>query len=145
VLVGLARAITVRPKLLVVDDLPDALGTSRTLEAGALLNSFAHEYGFGVLFSVSDLDAAIMADRAANNYRLRDLRIVDHADALFPGDRAIRNACLTSWLSAFTNLSETNKSTWDSIGNEVGYYIGAEGNYGWIKVNASTSPGTQAP
>jgi ABC-type cobalamin/Fe3+-siderophores transport system ATPase subunit len=63
VLVGLASAITVRPKLLVIDDLLDALGTSRTLEAGKLLNSLAHEHGFGVLFSVSDIDSAIMADR----------------------------------------------------------------------------------
>jgi predicted ABC-type transport system involved in lysophospholipase L1 biosynthesis ATPase subunit len=63
VLVGLASAIAVRPKLLVIDDLLDALGTSRTLKAGELLNSLAHEYGFGVLFSVSDIDSAIMADR----------------------------------------------------------------------------------
>jgi predicted ABC-type transport system involved in lysophospholipase L1 biosynthesis ATPase subunit len=63
VLVGLASAIVVRPKLLVVDDLLDALGTSRTLQAGDLLNSLAREYRFGVLFSVSDTDAAIMADR----------------------------------------------------------------------------------
>ncbi len=63
VLVGLASAIVVRPKLLVIDDLFDGLGNGRTLQAGDLLNTFAHEYGFGVLFSVSDLDAAIMADR----------------------------------------------------------------------------------
>ncbi len=63
VLVGLASAVIVRPKLLVVDDLLDALGTSRTLQAGDLLNSLAREYGFGVLLSVSDIDAAIMADR----------------------------------------------------------------------------------
>jgi ABC-type cobalamin/Fe3+-siderophores transport system ATPase subunit len=63
VLAGLAGAIIARPKLVVVDDLLDALGNTRTLQAGDLLNSLAHEYGFGVLFSVSDLDAAIMADR----------------------------------------------------------------------------------
>jgi ABC-type glutathione transport system ATPase component len=63
VLVGLASAVIVRPKLLVVDDLLDALGTSRTLQAGDLLNSLARELGFGVLFSVSGIDAAIMADR----------------------------------------------------------------------------------
>jgi ABC-type cobalamin/Fe3+-siderophores transport system ATPase subunit len=63
VLVGLAGAIIARPKLLVVDDLLDALGNSRTLQAGALLNTLSHEYGFGVLFSVSELDSAIMADR----------------------------------------------------------------------------------
>jgi ABC-type glutathione transport system ATPase component len=78
VLVGLASAIVVRPKLLVVDDLLDALGTSRTLQAGALLNSLAHEYGFGALFSVSDLDAAIMADRVLV-FEQRKLRLMaDH-------------------------------------------------------------------
>jgi ABC-type nitrate/sulfonate/bicarbonate transport system ATPase subunit len=78
VLVGLASAIVVRPKLLVVDDLLDALGSSRTLQAGALLNSLAHEYGFGVLFSVSDIDAAIMADRVLA-FEQRTLRLMaDH-------------------------------------------------------------------
>jgi ABC-type glutathione transport system ATPase component len=78
VLVGLASAVVVRPKLLVVDDLLDALGTSRTLQAGALLNSLAREFGFGVLFSVSDLDSAIMADRVLV-FEQRTLRLMaDH-------------------------------------------------------------------
>jgi ABC-type cobalamin/Fe3+-siderophores transport system ATPase subunit len=78
VLVGLARAVMVRPKLLVIDDLLDALGNTRTLQAGNLLNSLAHEYGFGVLFSVSDLDAAIMADRILA-FEQRTLRLMaDH-------------------------------------------------------------------
>jgi len=78
VLVGLASAIIVRPKLLLVDDLLDALGTSRTLQAGDLLNSLAHEFGFGVLFSVSDLDSAIMADRILA-FEQRSLRLMaDH-------------------------------------------------------------------
>jgi ABC-type cobalamin/Fe3+-siderophores transport system ATPase subunit len=78
VLVGLASAIVVRPKLLVIDDLLDALGTARTLQAGALLNSLAHEFGFGVLFSVSDIDAAIMADRVLA-FEQRTLRLMaDH-------------------------------------------------------------------
>jgi len=63
VLVGLARAVIVRPKLLVVDDLLDALGTSRTLRAGDLLNSLARDIGFGALFSVSDIEAAVMRAR----------------------------------------------------------------------------------
>jgi predicted ABC-type transport system involved in lysophospholipase L1 biosynthesis ATPase subunit len=78
VLVGLASAIIARPKLLVVDDLLDALGTSRTLQAGDLLNSLAREFGFGVLFSVSDLDSAIMADRVLA-FEQRTLRLMaDH-------------------------------------------------------------------
>jgi putative ABC transport system ATP-binding protein len=75
VLVGLARAIIVRPKLLVVDDLLDALGTGRTLQAGDLLDSLASEFGFGVLFSVSDLDSAIMADRVLA-FEQRTLRLM---------------------------------------------------------------------
>jgi ABC-type nitrate/sulfonate/bicarbonate transport system ATPase subunit len=78
VLVGLARATIVRPKLLVIDDLFDALGNSRTLQAGALLNSLADEHGFGVLFSVSEIDSAIMADRVLA-FEQRTLRLMaDH-------------------------------------------------------------------
>jgi putative ABC transport system ATP-binding protein len=78
VLVGLASAIIARPKLLVVDDLLDALGASRTLQAGDLLTSLAHEFGFGALYSVSDLDSAIMADRVLV-FEQRTLRLMaDH-------------------------------------------------------------------
>jgi len=91
VLVGLASAIMVRPKLLVVDDLLDALGNTRTLQAGDLLNSLSREYGFGVLFSVSDLDAAIMADRVLA-FEQRTLRLMaDHHPqeaAILPFPRA---------------------------------------------------------
>jgi putative ABC transport system ATP-binding protein len=91
VLAGLASAVMARPKLLVVDDLLDALGNTRTLHAGDLLNSLAREYGFGVLFSVSDLDAAIMADRVLA-FEQRTLRLMaDHqpqAAAIFPLSRA---------------------------------------------------------
>jgi predicted ABC-type transport system involved in lysophospholipase L1 biosynthesis ATPase subunit len=78
VLVGLAGAIIVRPKLLIIDDLLDALGNSRTLQAGDLLNALAREYGFGVLFSVSEIDSAIMADRVLA-FEQRTLRLMaDH-------------------------------------------------------------------
>jgi ABC-type nitrate/sulfonate/bicarbonate transport system ATPase subunit len=97
VLAGLAGAIIARPKLLVIDDLLDALGNSRTLQAGDLLNALAHEYGFGVLFSVSELDSAIMADRILA-FEQRTLRLMaDHhpqADelALARASRATRGA-----------------------------------------------------
>jgi ABC-type taurine transport system ATPase subunit len=78
VLVGFASAVIVRPKLLLVDDLLDGLGSSRTLQAGALLNSLAREFGFGVLFSVSGIEAAIMADRVVV-FEDRTLRVMaDH-------------------------------------------------------------------
>jgi ABC-type nitrate/sulfonate/bicarbonate transport system ATPase subunit len=63
VLVGLAGAVIARPRLLVVDDLFDALGASRTQQVGDLLRSLVQEIGFGVLFGVSDIEAAVMADR----------------------------------------------------------------------------------
>jgi putative ABC transport system ATP-binding protein len=48
---------------------------------------------------VNGRNVADMSRREADTYRLRDLGIVDQADALFPGDRAIRNACLKLWLT----------------------------------------------
>jgi putative ABC transport system ATP-binding protein len=48
---------------------------------------------------VNARNVANMSRREADAYRLRDLGIVDQADALFPGDRAIRNACLKLWLT----------------------------------------------
>jgi putative ABC transport system ATP-binding protein len=48
---------------------------------------------------VNGRSVAEMSRREADNYRLRDLGIVDQADALFPGDSAIRNACLKLWLT----------------------------------------------
>lgn len=48
---------------------------------------------------VNGRNVADMSRREADNYRLRDLGIIDQADALFPGDRAIRNACLKLWLT----------------------------------------------
>jgi putative ABC transport system ATP-binding protein len=48
---------------------------------------------------VNGRDLADMSRREADNYRLRELGIIDQTDALFPGDRAIRNACLKLWLT----------------------------------------------
>jgi putative ABC transport system ATP-binding protein len=48
---------------------------------------------------VNGRNVADMSRREADTYRLRDLGIVDQANALFPGDRAIRNACLKLWLT----------------------------------------------
>lgn len=86
VLVGLACAVIVRPRLLVVDDLLDALGTSRTLRAGGLLSSLAREFGFGVLFGVCDIEAAVMADRVLA-FEQRTLRVM--SDQTHPHEAAI--------------------------------------------------------
>jgi len=63
VLVGLARGIACRPRLLVIDDLLDALGVRRTRQAGELLRSAVDDLGCGLLMSVSDFEAALVADR----------------------------------------------------------------------------------
>ena len=81
VLVGLASVVVVRPKLLVVDDLLDALGGTRTQQAGDLLRSLAQELGFGVLFGVSDIEAALMAHRVLA-FEQRALKVLsDHSPA----------------------------------------------------------------
>ena len=51
-------------------------------------------------------NVAAMSSREADNYRLWDLGIVDQPDALFPGARAIKSACLKLWL---TNRSDADK------------------------------------
>jgi ABC-type lipoprotein export system ATPase subunit len=66
VLATLAGGIVGSPELLVIDDLLDGLGASRTEEAGRILRSLVDELGFGVLMSVSDWDAALLADRILN-------------------------------------------------------------------------------
>ena len=63
VLVGLARGIVCKPRLLVLDSVIDGLGMRRTREAGELLLALAAELQCGVLMSCSDLEAALIADR----------------------------------------------------------------------------------
>lgn len=62
ILVSLIRSVMGRPRLLIIDDLFDGLGLSKTEQAGDLLRGLLEEFGFGVLLSVSDLDAAVVAD-----------------------------------------------------------------------------------
>lgn len=61
-LVGLARGIASRPRLLVIDDLFDGLGISKMQAAGELLESLVQEFDCGVLMSASGMEAALMAD-----------------------------------------------------------------------------------
>lgn len=63
VLVALARGIAKKPSLVVIDDVIDGLGPSKTREAGELLCSVVRELGCGVLMSASDGEAALLADR----------------------------------------------------------------------------------
>ncbi len=63
VMVGFARGFVCRPRLIVVDDVIDGFGMTRTQEAGDLLLSFAQETGCGVLMSASEVEPALVADR----------------------------------------------------------------------------------
>jgi putative ABC transport system ATP-binding protein len=64
-LVGLARAFAGTPRVIVLDDLLDTLGTPGTEEASDLLRSLLEETGqpCAALMSASDLDSAMFADR----------------------------------------------------------------------------------
>jgi ABC-type nitrate/sulfonate/bicarbonate transport system ATPase subunit len=65
VLVGCARAFVGSPKLVVVDDLFDALGEPATERASDLLRSLVETSRprCGVLMSASDMESAMFADR----------------------------------------------------------------------------------
>ncbi len=63
VLVGFARGFACHPRLMVVDDVIDGFGMTKTRKAGDLLLSFAEETGCGVLMSASDVEPALVADR----------------------------------------------------------------------------------
>ncbi len=65
VLVGFAQGFVGEPRIIVIDDLLDALGTPWTEEASDLLRSLIEEAGrsCGVLMSASDRDSVVLADR----------------------------------------------------------------------------------
>jgi predicted ABC-type transport system involved in lysophospholipase L1 biosynthesis ATPase subunit len=65
VLVGLARAFAGCPRVVVIDDLLDALGSRGSEEAFELLRSLMEQAdpACGVLMSASDLESAMFADR----------------------------------------------------------------------------------
>jgi predicted ABC-type transport system involved in lysophospholipase L1 biosynthesis ATPase subunit len=65
-LVACARGYATCPRLMVVDDLLDALGASETRRAGELLLSFTREFGCGVLAGASDIGALLAADRVVH-------------------------------------------------------------------------------
>lgn len=77
VLVGLARMYAHRPRLIIADDLLDDLRVRGSLEAGDLLRSIVQELDCGVLASVSDTEAALVADRVLS---LRGGRLVLRSD-----------------------------------------------------------------
>jgi polar amino acid transport system ATP-binding protein len=65
VLVGLARVFAGEPRIIVIDDLLDALGTPWTEEASDLLRSLIEDTRnrCGVVMSASDRDSVVLANR----------------------------------------------------------------------------------
>lgn len=63
VVVELAQAVVVRPRLLLIDDLVDGFGLRQTQEVMDVLQGFARELGCGVLMAVSDHAAALRSVR----------------------------------------------------------------------------------
>jgi putative ABC transport system ATP-binding protein len=92
VLVGLAQAFVDSPRLVVIDDLLDALGGRATEEASDLLRSLVEESEprCGVLMSASDMESAMFADRVFSLTRKGTLKLLsgragDEADVIpFP-------------------------------------------------------------
>lgn len=69
--VELAQGIVARPQVLLVDDVIDGLGMSKTREAMRIIRSLTDEFELGVLLAASDPEPTITADR---QYALRQGR-----------------------------------------------------------------------
>ena len=78
VLVELAQAIVVRPRLLLVDDVMDGFGLGKKRAAMDLLERFAHDTGCGVLMAVSDHASALRAERVWQLSRGKLKLMADH-------------------------------------------------------------------
>jgi putative ABC transport system ATP-binding protein len=78
VLVGLARAFAGSPRVVIIDDLLDALGGRDTEEASDLLRSLVQESEprCGVLMSASEEDSAIFADQEYSLTRKGRLKLL---------------------------------------------------------------------
>lgn len=81
VLVGFARGIARGPRLMLVDDVIDGFGMSKTWEAGELLLSLAKELRCAILMSASDPEAALVAERKWGFERGRLKLLSGRADA----------------------------------------------------------------
>jgi ABC-type cobalamin/Fe3+-siderophores transport system ATPase subunit len=80
VLVELAQAVVVKPRLLLVDNIADGFGLGRKQAVMDLLEGFAHERQCGVLMAVSDHASALRSVRIWQLDR-RGLRLMaNHTD-----------------------------------------------------------------
>jgi ABC-type cobalamin/Fe3+-siderophores transport system ATPase subunit len=81
VLVELAQAVVVRPRLLLLDDIADRFGLRQKQELASLLEDFTREHECGVLMAVTDHGAAARALRVWRLHRCTLRLIADHTDA----------------------------------------------------------------
>jgi ABC-type cobalamin/Fe3+-siderophores transport system ATPase subunit len=79
VLVELAQAVVVRPRLLLIDDVMDGFGLGKKQAAMDLLEGFARELGCGVLMAVSDHASALRSVRVWQLSRGRLKLMADHS------------------------------------------------------------------
>ncbi len=78
VLVELAQAVVVRPRVLLVDDVMDGFGIGKKRETMDLLEGFASEIGCGVLMAVSDHASAVRSVQVWQLVRRRLKLMADH-------------------------------------------------------------------
>jgi ABC-type lipoprotein export system ATPase subunit len=83
VLVGLARAFAGSPRIVIVDDLLDALGNRATEATSDLLRALVEESEprCGVLLSASDMESAMFADQVLSLTRKGTLKAMSAAPA----------------------------------------------------------------
>jgi ABC-type cobalamin/Fe3+-siderophores transport system ATPase subunit len=81
VVVELAQAVVVRPRLLLIDDLADGFGLRQKQEVMDLLQGFAREVGCGVLMAVSDHAAALRSVRIWQLHHHTLRLMASHTDA----------------------------------------------------------------
>jgi ABC-type cobalamin/Fe3+-siderophores transport system ATPase subunit len=80
VMVELAQAVVVRPRLLLIDDLVDVFGLRQKQEVMDLLQGFADRLGCGVLMAVSDHAAALGSVRIWQLHRHTLRLMASHTD-----------------------------------------------------------------
>jgi len=78
VLVEIAQAIVVRPKLLLIDDVMDGFGLGKKEAVMDILGGFARDTGCGVLMAVSDHASALLAERVWQLRRGKLKLMADH-------------------------------------------------------------------
>lgn len=88
VLVELAQAIVVRPRLLLVDDITDGFGLRQKQDVMDIIERFARDCGCGVLLAVSDHASALRSVRVWQLERRHLVLMADHADVDVDDDSA---------------------------------------------------------